>query len=44
MHEAKGLAAFFAPIQTFSKVCGAVCARTPQASASPAVWEGAEMF
>lgn len=25
MHEAKGLAAFFAPIQTFSKVCGALC-------------------
>lgn len=24
MHEAKGLAAFFAPIQTFSKVCGAL--------------------
>lgn len=25
MHEAKGLAAFCAPIQTFSKVCGALC-------------------
>lgn len=25
MHEAKGLAAFFAPVQTFSKVCGALC-------------------
>lgn len=25
MHEAKGLAAFFAPIQTYSKVCGALC-------------------
>lgn len=25
MHEGKGLAAFFAPIQTFSMVCGALC-------------------
>lgn len=25
MCEAKGLAAFFAPLQTFSKVCGALC-------------------
>lgn len=37
MHEAKGLAAFFAPVQTFSEVCGALC--VPELSRLVLPWQ-----
>lgn len=37
MLEAKGLAAFFAPVQTLSKVCGALC--VPELSRLVLPWQ-----
>ena len=42
MHEAKGLAAFFAPVKIFSNVCGALCVSGLSRLVLPWQWEGAD--